>query len=283
MKHWNFPHVHSPFFNEIVDGLELTNFERSVATDLNEKGYAKFELDEPNFTDLSEQAISDLDGHHSGPHHKVLNGWRHSEAVQQIAANKPIIDLLTKIYGKPAFPFQTLNFDYGSEQHYHTDAVHFSSVPFGFMCGVWVALEDITESNGPLEYYEGSHTHNCADYVDLGLRASDEERAYAFYSQYEEFWRELVRVNAWERRLLTCKKGTALIWAANLIHGGSSHVNKSQTRHSQVTHYYFDDCSYYTPMGSDLIAGKVHWKNIVDVRTGEVVSNKICGKDNPHW
>ena len=25
------------------------------------------------------------------------------------------------------------------------------------MCGVWVALEDITEDNGPLHYYPGSH------------------------------------------------------------------------------------------------------------------------------
>ena len=53
--------------------------------------------------------------------------------------------MLFSLYGREPFPFQTLNFPYGSRQHYHSDAVHFNSLPKGFMCGVWVALEDIHE------------------------------------------------------------------------------------------------------------------------------------------
>ena len=30
-------------------------------------------------------------------------------------------------------------------------------MPEGFMCGVWVALEDMDMENGPLVYYPGSH------------------------------------------------------------------------------------------------------------------------------
>ena len=30
-------------------------------------------------------------------------------------------------------------------------------MPEGFMCGVWVALEDMDMDNGPLVYYPGSH------------------------------------------------------------------------------------------------------------------------------
>ncbi len=35
--------------------------------------------------------------------------------------------------------------------------VHFNSIPQRFMCGVWVAMEDIAPDNGPLHYYPGSH------------------------------------------------------------------------------------------------------------------------------
>ncbi len=45
-------------------------------------------------------------------------------------------------------------------------------------------------------------------------------------------------------------KGHALIWHANLLHGGSQQKDPRRTRHSQVTHYFFEDCKYYTPMHS---------------------------------
>jgi hypothetical protein len=48
------------------------------------------------------------------------------------------------------------------------------------------------------------------------------------------------------RPFFACK-GQALIWAANLLHGGSVQHDPARTRWSQVTHYYFRDCIYYTP------------------------------------
>ena len=44
------------------------------------------------------------------------------------------------------------------------------------------------------------------------------------------------------------KKGQALIWDANLLHGGAPQTDRSLTRHSQVTHYFFEGCSYFTPL-----------------------------------
>ncbi|MBU9629624.1 phytanoyl-CoA dioxygenase family protein [Burkholderia multivorans] len=51
----------------------------------------------------------------------------------------------------------SLNFRVGTQQPLHTDAVHFSSIPQRSMCGVWVALEDISPESGPVQLVLGSH------------------------------------------------------------------------------------------------------------------------------
>ena len=88
---------------------------------------------------------------------RLQDGWKFDEDVLSLATNATVLEILSTLYGRKAWPFQTLNFPLGTQQHYHSDAVHFSSVPERFMCGVWVALEDIGEEQGPLEYYPGSH------------------------------------------------------------------------------------------------------------------------------
>ena len=56
-----------------------------------------------------------------------------------------------------------------------------------------------------------------------------------------------------EIKSLNVKKGTAFLWAGNLIHGGTPISEDSDlTRWSQATHYYFEGCEhYYCPMFSD--------------------------------
>ena len=43
-------------------------------------------------------------------------------------------------------------------------------------------------------------------------------------------------------------RGQAIIWHPNLLHGGAEQLDSKRTRHSQVTHYFFSDCQYITPM-----------------------------------
>lgn len=54
-----------------------------------------------------------------------------------------------------------------------------------------------------------------------------------------------------EPRYATIRKGEVLLWSANLLHGGFPHRDKARTRHSQVTHFFFEDCEYYTPLLTD--------------------------------
>ena len=73
------------------------------------------------------------------------------------------------------------------------------------------------------------------------------------------------------------KKGQALIWAANLLHGGEPINKAGASRYSQVSHYYFEDCTYYTPLFTDLVIKKIFLRKVVNISTGEKVPNMYLG------
>ena len=189
-----------------------------------------------------------------------------------------MLQLLSELYGREAFRFQTLNFPVGTQQHFHSDSVHFSSCPERFMAGVWVALEDIDSENGPLVYYPGSHT--LPVFTNEHIWRNPEwgsEQPYTQYPFYMKAGEAIVESLDLKPLHFHAKKGQALIWAANLLHGGSAQTDLKRTRHSQVTHYYFKSCSYYTPLGSVPFLGHILHRNIIDIRTGEAVPNMING------
>jgi ectoine hydroxylase-related dioxygenase (phytanoyl-CoA dioxygenase family) len=152
------------------------------------------------------------------------------------------------LYGRDPFPFQTLNFPNGTAQHFHSDAVHFHSLPHGFMCGIWVALEDIHPDAGPLLYFPGSHREPYLSARDLDLKQADLIHHTAPQRLFEPHWRELVDRKGYRPEAFLAQKGEVLIWHANLLHGGSPVPNKTLSRWSQVSHYYFRGCGYTTPL-----------------------------------
>jgi hypothetical protein len=78
----------------------------------------------------------------------------------------------------------------------------------------------------------------------------DLEPGYHNYHLYEQHNQELIKKHALEPGYATIKKCEALTWHANLLHGGAPQKDLSRSRHSQITHFYFDDCRYCTPMNS---------------------------------
>lgn len=265
------PDVESPFFDRIFADKNLDAGTWSLVRQLRENGYAVFRFPEPEFDRIAEQLVRDVDVD------RVQDAWRDNELVRRIAVNPRVLEILAAMYGRRPIPFQTLNFNRGTEQTTHSDIVHFSSMPERFMCGVWVALEDIDEDNGPLRYYPGSHRWPTYGNENLGSLVAD--LGYMDnYPAYERLWRALIEAHGAEERVLTGPRGTALIWAANLLHGGAPQRDRARSRHSQVTHYYFENCAYYTPLNSDIPYGNVCYRHIVDIATGEQVPNLVCGR-----
>jgi hypothetical protein len=62
------------------------------------------------------------------------------------------------------------------------------------------------------------------------------------------------------------------------MHGGTTQLDPGRTRWSQVTHYFFDDCAYYTPMMSDPFYGSIAFRTLTNIVTGEPVPNRVAGQ-----
>jgi Phytanoyl-CoA dioxygenase (PhyH) len=175
--------------------------------------------------------------------HRIMDGWKISEAIKAIATAPRVLGILEELYGRKPLPFQTLSFNMPTQQRAHSDTIHFNSKPPGFMAGVWVALEDVDMENGPLFYHPGSQKLPEVTMQDVGVDADHSQ-----YLHYEEYIQRLVKGEDLPIEYGLIKKGQALIWSANLLHGGSPAEDPSRTRRSQVTHFFFEGTRYYTPL-----------------------------------
>ncbi|WP_293141640.1 phytanoyl-CoA dioxygenase family protein [Okeania sp. SIO3I5] len=284
----NLPWVESPFFEQIFSQLNLDNETRKFVKQFAEQGYVIIDdLGIENIGEIIDRIVNNLTPIYGDKgkvesawiyYDRIQDAWTFNQDVKEIATAPKIINLLKILYQREPIPFQTLNFRFGTEQSTHSDSIHFSSVPARFMCGVWIALEDIDANNGPLHYYPGSHKLPIFDLNDLGITGSYQNKPYDIYPVYEEFLQSLIEHNGLEKVELYVKKGQALIWAANLLHGGSPVLDKNRTRYSQVTHYYFSDCMYYIPLLSDPFLHRIHFKEVKNMLTEEVVNHIYNGE-----
>ena len=285
------PRIESPTFLAELPHYGLTAAEQAIAGHLYTQGYAIIDFDDPEFDARVERilksltprlgiALDDPESDKTQGERRIQDAWKFDDDVRAIAVNDTIMQLLSRLYGRRAFPFQTLNFPVGTQQAVHTDSVHFSCLPERFMCGVWVAMEDVRMEAGPLFYVPGSHRWPIVSNVMIGRRGygSDLDSAQ---TPYGAAWDAMIAANDSRTEIFLARKGQALIWCANLLHGGSPQTDPRRTRWSQVTHYYFEDCIYYTPAFSDEVLGKLHLRNVVGIDDGKSHPNSYLGVPLP--
>jgi len=225
------PLVDSPFFARLLPELGFDAETERIARDLHAQGYARIAFPDPELPARASRIRRDLGagfdlaawrdgGGRAQAGLRVQDAWTRHDDVRAIAANPDLLALLGRLFGRRAFPFQTLNFPVGTQQHFHADSVHFSSIPEGFMCGIWVALEDVGPEAGPLVYYPGSHRWPRLDNAQIGLRVTGRGEAIN-QGVYETVWRALVDSSGIAPVPFHARQGEAVIWLANLLHGGS--------------------------------------------------------------
>lgn len=168
-----------------------------------------------------------------------------SPVIECATHNRDLVRVLQFILDKEVVPFQTLNFIKGSGQRAHSDSIHMTTYPLGYLIAAWVALEDIQPHSGPLFYYPGSHRlpyllndefENYSSRLSLGNKK---------YRDYEDMTARIIESQHLQPEVFLPKKGDVLIWHANLIHGGMPVKDRSLTRKSMVIHYYAKDVIKY--------------------------------------
>ncbi|MGB4771320.1 MAG: phytanoyl-CoA dioxygenase family protein [Chitinophagaceae bacterium] len=168
-----------------------------------------------------------------------------SAIIRDVAHNAILLQLLSFILGKEVVPFQTLNFIKGSGQRAHSDSIHMTTYPLGYLIAVWIALEDIHEDAGPLYYYPGSHRLPYLLNDDFGNISTAWKLGQKEYRDYEDVIEDLIIKEDMQKQQFLPKKGDMLIWHANLLHGGEPILNPALTRKSMVIHYYAKDVIKY--------------------------------------
>jgi Phytanoyl-CoA dioxygenase (PhyH) len=273
----NLPWVDSPFFEQLLKSSSLDESTKKLVKSFAKDGYLVIDIDIDEFDVICEKIIQDLSSQYKSSV-RIQDAWCSNMYVKQIATHSKVLDILKVIYQREPIPFQTLNFCKGTQQATHSDTIHFHTFPNRFMCGVWVALEDIDANNGPLHYYPGSHKLPIFDLHDIGLSGSSQTN-YEYYPIYEKFIQSTIDTLKLEKVDVKLHKGQAVIWSANLLHGGSPILDANRSRHSQVTHYFFSDCAYYTPMMSDVFINKIAFREIMNISTGEIVPHTYNGQN----
>lgn len=176
---------------------------------------------------------------------KLMFANKLSPLISSVTQHSLLRAVLDFLLNKTVVPFQTINFIEGSEQKAHSDSIHMTTYPLGYLIAAWIALEDIKPDNGPLFYYPGSHKLPFLLNDDYNKSSSLLTLGSHTYTDYEDVLHAVVEQGDFEQQFFLAKKGDVLIWHANLVHGGAPIINKKSTRKSMVIHYYANDVIKY--------------------------------------
>lgn len=166
---------------------------------------------------------------------RVVDMHAVSDPARQALFASPIVRFLTALFDDDILLFQSLTFERGSEQGLHQDPAYVVVSSPRELAATWIALEDIRPGSGELNYLVGSH--RIPEYLFSGkFKHYNPQRDGS--DQHQE-WCEMLLRHAEDLELQTFlpKKGDALVWHADLAHGGSKVVDPSLTRRSLVGHY----------------------------------------------
>lgn len=177
---------------------------------------------------------------------KVMYAYSQSKPIREIINSKiELQEIMDTMFGEYASLFQSINFIEGSEQAPHSDGIHMSTFPKGFLAAAWIALEPVNEDNGQLVYYPGSHKLpivNCNDFDSGSTQLMIGKKAN---KQFEKKIGDVIKENDLKPEYFNAYTGDVLIWHGNLIHGGTPIKKLGSTRKSMVLHYMWKEAICY--------------------------------------
>ena len=229
--------------------------DRCVAAEIIDRSWAAYEAAVASgAVNLKPEAISPDDpfpGRFLDPHRQVPQ-------LCELLRHPEILRWVQLLMDREPSPFQTITSHKGSQQGEHSDSIHMTTYPLGYLTAAWVAMEDIHPDSGPLVYYPGSHRLPYVFSKDVGIAEGEFGReGYRLYTErYEPWIKKTLAEHRCKPAYFHARKGDVLIWHANLIHGGSARRDVRLSRKALVCHYFVKGATAYHDLNG--IAAREH-------------------------
>lgn len=163
------------------------------------------------------------------------------ELFDLFSKSRLAIGLQDVLLGAETCLYTSLFYERGSTQPLHRDTPYFCTRPEYRYFGMWVALEDVDEDNGPLMVMEGGHLLGEQDRAAiarevLGEGAEIPPDSQALFDAYQNRVAAQGQALGLNVRTLPVRKGAVIIWHPQLPHGGAPIRDPKRTRFSFVMH-----------------------------------------------
>jgi hypothetical protein len=183
---------------------------------------------------------------------RYLNPHKKAARFCRILKHPGLLHWIRLLMEREPKPLQTIAAHKGSQQETHSDSIHMTTYPLGYLSAAWIAFEDIHPDSGPLVFYPGSHRLPFVFSKDVGISEAEFQRAgYRSYQEkYEPHIRRVIAERQLEPHYFHARKGDVLIWHANLLHGGSPRRNLALSRKSVVCHFFVKGAFVYQDLAA---------------------------------
>jgi phytanoyl-CoA hydroxylase len=184
------------------------------------------------------QPHQDNDGHYP----RIVNLHLVSPELRRVFTENPqALSLQDYLFDAETVIYTSLFYERGSAQDIHRDTPYFCTRPEYRYLGMWVALEDADEANGPLMVVAGGHLMPELDREALATELLGSAEAAPAHSDdlwvaYQTRVTEQAHALGLTVKTVPVKKGSTIIWHPQLPHGGSRILDQRRTRFSVVMH-----------------------------------------------
>jgi ectoine hydroxylase-related dioxygenase (phytanoyl-CoA dioxygenase family) len=205
-----------------VDGVVCDDINRRIA----------------HFKQRNAKAVTrNLDEH--GRLYRVVNLHLAVDAMTQLLVRNAAIDVCDRFCGEPTSLYTSLYYERGSEQPLHRDTPVFCTTPAERYLGVWVALDEVGDDNGPLRVVPRSHALPPIDVARMRHEVFGDDAiapdSPAGWNAYQGEVQRQCDEAGLSFTPVHVRPGDVIIWHPQLFHGGAPHLS-SRTRRSVVMH-----------------------------------------------
>ena len=163
------------------------------------------------------------------------------EFIQAFTRGPRVQGVCDFMFGAETVVYTSLYYESGSQQDIHRDTPYFWTEPGWRYLGVWAALEDADETNGPLNVVRGGHLLPEPDRRAVRRRFFPDGAVFDPLSMdtwlaYQGEVQAACKRAGLRQETVPVRKGDVIIWHPSLPHGGAPITDPARTRHSMVMH-----------------------------------------------